>query len=201
MRLHLITGLTLALLIVSGQAQDSASASANAIATRDDEAYAALLKINLETDTQIKLLRSLAQVHRNRSEEASKANQAEKARWESDLAKELSDQADALVKRLNLLVNRPAAEGSADTKAAAATPDSEFIKRLDERYDRTSRDLLAARTEAAANSAQMYTNKTSADFEKASNILEQNARKVRELERELSDLELRKLEFNALRRP
>jgi hypothetical protein len=39
------------------------------------------------------------------------------------------------------------------------------------------------------------------DYQQASAVFEENARKIKQLEREQSDLELRKLEFEALRRP
>jgi hypothetical protein len=47
----------------------------------------------------------------------------------------------------------------------------------------------------------MQTNKLPYDYQQAAAVFEENARKVRQLERDQSDLELRKLEFEALRKP
>jgi hypothetical protein len=211
MKQYLTIFSTLALLAFSSPAQDAASKpapaadiQAGALTTPDDEANAAFLKINLESDTQIKLLRNLARLHRTRADDAAKANQADKSQWENDLAKELNDQADALAKRLNALITQKTASDRPDANPSApppASPSTEFVKKLDERFDHLSRDLLAARQEAATNTAQMYTNRVPADFARASAILDQNMQKINQLEQQLFDLELRRLEFNALRRP
>jgi hypothetical protein len=225
MKEYLTVCLAAGLLVLSSQAQESAPAPGApapaveapkiATASPDDLAYAALLKGELEFYTQLKLLSNLAQEHRNRAEEAAKANQAQKAVWETELAKELGDKSEALLKQLNEATkqrlafeqahkNAVISVGSLSAAAAAtrASPQEiEFISKLGERFDRVSQDLLAARQYAYTYAAQLQTNKMPYDYQQASAAFEQNARKIQQLEQELSDLELRKLEFQALRRP
>jgi hypothetical protein len=173
------------------------------------------LKSDLEFSTQFKLLSSLAQEHRKRAEEASNADQAQKALWENELAKELSDKSEAFLKQLNDMAkqrlafeqahkNAAVSVGSlsAATAAARFSPrEIEFVSKLDERLGRVNQELLTARQYAIAYADRIRTNTTPYDFEKAASTFEQNARKIRQLEHEQADLELRKLEFQALRRP
>jgi hypothetical protein len=213
------------LLAFSSQAQDStpapvAAAPATeapkiATASADDEAYVALLKSEVELNTQFKLLTNLAQEHRKRAEDASAASQAQKTLWENELAKELGDKSDASLKQLNEATKQRQAFEQAHKNAApsssglnTATADTrvnsqavEFFKKVNERLDRINQDLLAARQYAGTYAAQLQTNKMPYDYQQASAVFEENARKIKQLEREQSDLELRKLEFEALRRP
>ena len=225
MKQNLAICLAFGLLVFFSQAQESASGSSSpppvaeapniTTASADDEAYAALLKSNLELSTQFKLLSSLAQEHRKLAEEATKANQAEKALWENDLAKDLSDRSSAMLKQLNDVTNQrlafekahknPAVSAgslnAAITAARLSSREIEFLSKLDEGLQRVDQELHASRQDASAYAAQISTNTMPYDFERASYILDQNARKVRQLEQEHFDLELRKLEFQALRRP
>jgi len=225
MKQHLAICLTFGLLVFSSQAQESVSgpsatspgaeAPIVATASADDEAYASLLKNDLELNTQFKLLSNLAQEHRKLAEEATKANQAEKALWENELAKELSDRGSALLKQLSDVTkqrlafektrkNTGVSVGSLNTEVTATRISSheiEFLSKLDEGLQRIDQELRGARKDASAYAAQISTNTMPYDFERASNILDQNARKIRQLEQEQFDLELRKLEFLALRRP
>jgi hypothetical protein len=225
MKQHLAICLTIGLLVFSSQAQESVSgpsatspaAEAPIIATAsaDDEAYAALLKSDLELNTQFKLLSNLAQEHRKLAEEATKANQSEKALWENELAKDLSDRGSALLKQLSDVSkqrlafekahkNTGVSVGSLNAAVTAtrlSTHEIEFLSKLDEGLQRVDQELRGARLDSSAYAAQISTNTMPYDFERASYVLDQNARKVRQLEQEHFDLELRKLEFQALRRP
>jgi hypothetical protein len=225
MKQHLTICFTFGLLIFVGQAQESApgpgavlpGAEAPNIATASaaDEAYAALLKSNLELSAQFKLLSNLVQEHRKLSEQATKANLAEKALWEDELAQELSNRSSATLKQLNDVTKQRLAFEKAHDNAAVSigslnaaitatrlnSHEIEFLSKLDEGLQRVDQELRAARQDATAYAAQMSTNTIAYDFERASYTLEQNARKVRQLEHEHFDLELRKLEFMALRRP
>jgi hypothetical protein len=225
MKENLTICLAFGLLVFSSQAQESASglsatplgAEGPIIATTsaDDAAYAALLKSNLELNAQFKLLSNLAQEHRKLAEEAAKANQAEKALWENDLAKELSDRSSALLKQLSDVTKQRLAFEKAPKNAAVSagslnaaitatrlsSHEVEFLSKLDEGLQRVEQELRATRQDASAYAAQISTNTMPYDFERAAYILDQNTRKVRQLEQEHFDLELRKLEFQALRRP
>jgi hypothetical protein len=225
MKQNLTVCLGFGLLVFSSQAQESASgpsatppgAEAPIIATAsaDDEAYAVLLKSALELNSQFKLLSNLAQDHLKLAEEATKANQAEKALWENDLAKDFSDRGSVLLKQLSDVTKQRLAFEKAHKNAAVSvgslnaaitatrlsSHEIEFLNKLDEGLQRVAQELRAARQDAIAYAAQISTNTMPYDFERASYVLDQNARKVRQLEQEHFDLELRKLEFQALRRP
>lgn len=225
MKKHLNIWLAAGWLAVSSQAQDTApvpggpapeaAAPRLPAASADDEAYAALLKSELDLSTQFRLLSNLAQEHRKRAEAAAATNQAQRALWENELAQELSETNQALVKQLaeasrQRLAFEQAHKGSAlsvgslgaATGAARVTPQEvEFIRRLDERWDRISQDLATARQYSYDYAERVRTNTGSYDFHQATAALDQNARKIRQLEQEQADVELRKLEFQALRRP
>jgi hypothetical protein len=225
MKEYLSVCLASGLLAFSSRAQESAPAPGApaldaavpkiATASADDEAYAALLQSQLEFKTQIKLLSNLTHEHRKRAEEATKADQAQKALWENELAKELGDRSEALLKQLNGVTKQRLAFEQAHTNAAASVDslnaamtairpspqEIEFISKLDERLDRVTQELLTARQYANAYAERMHTNTAAYDFEKAASAVEQNTIRIRRLEQEQSDLELRKLEFQALRRP
>ena len=75
------------------------------------------------------------------------------------------------------------------------------MSKLGERVDRVTQELLAARQYSYDYAEKMRTNTLTYEFQRAAAEFELNARKIRQLEQEQSDLELRKLEFQALRRP
>ena len=225
MKEYLTVCLASGLLAFSSQAQDStpapvAAAPATeapriAAASPDDQAYVALLKSELEVSTQFKLLSSLAQEHRKRAEDAAAASQAQRTLWENELAKELGDRSEALLKQLNEATKQRQAFEQAHKNAASssgslntATADTrvnpqavEFMSKLGERMDRVNQELVTVRQYSYDYAEKMRTNTLTYDFQRAAAEFEQNARKIQQLEHELSDLELRKLEFQALRRP
>jgi hypothetical protein len=220
MKAYLTICLAFGLLASLGRAQESATGPGAevpkiATASADEEAYIGLLKNELELSTQLKLLSGLAQEHRKRAEEAATANQGQKTVWETELTKELRDKCESVLKQLGEATrqrqafeqvhkNIAATLGglSAATADTRVTPQEiEFMKKLEERFDRANQELLAARQYASDFAIQLQTNKTVMDYQAAAATLEQNTLKIKLLEKELSDLELRKLEFQALRRP
>ncbi len=220
MNKYLTILLVLGLISVSSQAQQSAPAPAApempkmAIANADDEAYAGLVKGELELNTQFNLLSDLGQEHRKRAEEATKANQTDKARWESELQKELSDRSAATLRQISDLTkqrqafeqtHKNAAVSAASLNAASATTrlssrEIEFLSKIDEQLDKLDQELVATRQYGIDYASQMVTNTTAYDHERMGGILEENTRRMRQLEQELFDLKLRKLEFEALRK-
>jgi hypothetical protein len=225
MKAYLIICLATGLLVFSIQAQDSITAPGAAAlevgtpkiatASADEEAYVALLKSQIELSTQFKLLISLEQGHRKRAEEAAAASQGPKAVWETELAKELHDKSDALLKQLSEATKQRQAFEQAHKNAAASlgslnagTADTrvnpqeiDFLTKIDGRIDQVNQALLAAHQYSYEYAERMRTNKMTYDFQKAAAEFDQNARKVQQLEQAQADLELRKLEFLALRRP
>jgi hypothetical protein len=225
MKEYLTVCIAAGLLAFSSQAQNSTPAPVAAApateapkivtASADDEAYVALLKSEVELNSQLKLLSSLAQEHRKRAEAASAAGQAQKTLWETELAKELSDKSETVLQQLAEATKQRQAFEQAH-KGTAASPGSlnaatvetrispqevEFMSKLGERFDRVTQELLTARQYSYDYAEKMRTNTLTYDFQRAAAEFEQNARKIKQLEQEQSDLELRKLEFQALRSP
>ena len=216
MKHRLTICLTFGLLVSLSQAQEPSPATAselsNAVTVNpDDQAYASLAKKDLELNTQIKLLNTLAQDHRKLAEEAAKAIQADKALWENDLARNLNDKGLALQQQLRDVTTQRLALEKARANAPLSvggspasppnTPALAFLNKLDEGLQRVEQELITAHQDASVYASQIATNSMPYGFEKASDALEQNARRVRQLEQERFDLELRKLEFLALRTP
>ena len=225
MRRYLTICLAFGLPLSWGRAQDlpsspgtmppGAEAPTIAAATADDEAYATLLKNQLELSAQFKLLSNLAQDHRQLSDQAAKANQADKSLWEDQLAKDLSDRSSAMLKQINEVTKQrvafekahpnagspPASLNAAATATHLSSRELEFLSKLDEGFQRVDQELTSARQSATAYAKQVTTNTIAYDFERMSFTIEQNARRIRQLEQERFDLELRRLEFLALRRP
>jgi hypothetical protein len=220
MKQHLMVFLALGLFAFSSRAQQPASPPAAAdapkiaVAGADDEAYAGLVKGELELNAQINLLGDLAQEHRKRAEDATKGNQTDRAVWESEWAKELHDKSSAMLKQLNEVAKQrqvfeqthksAAVSASSLSTATAATRFSgreiEFLSRIDERLAQVEQELVSTRQYGTVYALQMQTNTAPYDLEKTTALLEDNARKVRQLEQEQFDLKLRRLEFEALRR-
>jgi hypothetical protein len=225
MKAYLTAYFASGLLVLSSQAQESTPTPAApapdveapklATADADAEAYVVLLKSQVEVSTQFKLLISLASEHRKRADEAAAASQGPKAVWETELAKELHDRSDVLLKQLSEATKHRQAFEQAHKNATAslgslnaATADArvspqeiEFLTKIDGRLDQVNQALLAAHQYSYNYAERMRTNTMTYEFQKAAAEFEQNARKIRQLEQEQSDLELRKLEFLALRRP
>ena len=225
MKEYLTVCVAAGLLVFTSQAQESTNAPGTAapeveaaklaIAGLGDQAYVVLLRSELEFSTQFKILSSLAQEHRKRAEDAAAASQAQRTLWENELVKELGDKSEALLKQLNEATkqrqafeqahtNAASSSGSGNAAAAAnrvSPQEVEFMSKLGERMDRVHQDLLTVRQYSNDYADRMRTNTLTYDFQKAAAEFEMNARKIQQLERELSDLELRKLEFQALRRP
>ncbi len=87
------------------------------------------------------------------------------------------------------------------TATRLSSRETEFLSKLDEGLQRVDQELSAARQTATAYAAQITTNTMAYDFERAAFTLDQNTRGIQQLEQERFDLELRRLEFLALRRP
>ena len=75
-----------------------------------------------------------------------------------------------------------------------------YLSSLQERLSRVQQDLAAALEVGNAHSMDLLTNNTPENVARVSFLTELNSRVLRELEREQADLELRKLEFRALKK-
>jgi len=169
----------------------------------------------LELNTQLKLLTELADLHAKRSEEAARTGTPEKTRWEAELAQELTAQKAAALAQLNETTKRrlafeaahasisPASAGDGALAEGKALNADEliFLTRLDERLVKVRQGLAASMDAEKGFYAELQTNNTAEAVGRVSMRLEENGKQVRLWEREASELELKKLEFRALRKP
>ncbi len=225
MKLLLITLAVSELLIGSVNAQDpsppapakpgDAGDSTPAQPAAPDPAayYVALNRRLIELKAQSDLLSQLAQEHGQRASQAA-GDQAARAQWESDLAKEFSEKSRGLAVLLNdarkerlefeqahpeVLASVPANSPAAG-RPARSSDELAFMGKLEERLAAVQREIAGAIEVGQTYSAQLRTNTASADFSRIASLLQDNASQVRQLQKEASDLELKRLEFQALRR-
>jgi hypothetical protein len=173
--------------------------------------YATLTRQTFELGAQHALLNELAQELKKRAAE-SPADQAAMAKWENDLARELSERAAAVLARLNdctkqrqafeethaaELVNLKA-NGTAGATNGPTADGIAYLARLDDRIERARQELAAAVDLGKLYTTQILTNKSQDEFVRISGLVQDNTSLISRLEKEHSDLELRKLEFRAL---
>ncbi len=173
--------------------------------------YASLNRRAIELKAQSDLLNQLAQEHRKRAGELSQGADS-KAQWERDLAKELGDRSLAVLGLLNNLRKEQASfEQAHPDIAASVTTNSPsgalgpsnpeelaFLAKLEERLATVQQEIADAMEAGKVYTAQLSTNANSPDFSRIASLVQENGRVVRQLQKEASDLELRKLEFRAL---
>ena len=195
----LVTGL------VPGAAADAAKTNAPALAARSE--VAKLHQQETEVTAQFALLKELAAQHRQRADEANSTNQPVKAKWEGDLAGELTARADRTAAQLEELMRRRfAAEEAAKASATSTTPETPdrdeaaFLARLDTQLWRVEQEIKAALETTKGFTAQLQTNTTPYEVLRISYLVQENDTLIRSLERDRSDLELKALEYRALKK-
>lgn len=150
-------------------------------------------------NAQALLLKEMMQDHQKRAADLTQKSQGEKAKWETDLVNELQEKSARLQKSIDQ-ATQPSA-GAEGLKAAADVDDQlVFLSTVEARLEMVRQELSAAVEESRVLATQIGTNKAPEDFAGLSLVLGENQRLVNELQREQFDLELRKLEFRALRR-
>jgi hypothetical protein len=183
------------------------------LAPEERTRYAKLAKDEWELNARIQQLIELADDHLKRSTDA-KIGFPDRSRWESDLAQELRDQAAKLLTQLNdSTKQRLAIETSHGLPAGAApspgpleetkalNPDElAYVVKLDTRLLKVRQDLANVVDAGKAIYSQLQTNTSTEAVTRASILIEENNVQTRQLEREVSELELKKLEFRALRK-
>jgi hypothetical protein len=174
--------------------------------------YATLNRRVIESHTQFELLNQLAKEHSKRAEDASRDQV--RHQWESELAKELSDRASAILSLLNSTSKeRLAFEQAHPDLAASVLPDSvtgatngpnpdaiAFLGALAERRTAVQQEITAATEAGTLYALQLATNSPSSDPWKLYSLIQDNSYSMKQLQRELFDLELKNLEFRALRK-
>lgn len=192
----------------------SPSGGANPAATGADQAnyYAILNRRVIEFKAQSNLLGQLAQEHRKRAGETPRDQDA-KAQWESELSKELDDKSLAFAGVLNNVRKErlafeqlhpelvtPLLTNCLPRVTSPRNPDeSAFIEKLEARLAAVQQEIAETMEAGRVYTAQLQTNTSSSDFSRIASLLQDNSNAARQLQKEASDLKLKKLEFRALR--
>jgi len=224
MKTHLAAITTVAILCAIAGAQDSvqplgatrgAPGNAAAATPNADQAayYTTLNRRFIEASAQFDLLNQLVQEHRKRADNAS-GGQPGKSEWESALAKELSEKASALASSMDETgKERAAFEQTNPAFVASLVPNSpvgatngpsldelSFLGKLESTKAALQQELASAMETGNLYSAQLLTNTGSYEFSRITSQIQDNGYVIKQLQRELTDLELRNLEFRALKR-
>jgi len=166
-----------------------------AAATRDRQV--------IEATAQYELLTQLAKEHSKRAEETPRDQG--RHQWESELVRELSDRATVLQSLLNN-TNQERLVSLAPPNSLIGTtngPNPEAIAYLGALVSRRSavqEELAAAGAAANLYAIQVATNNNYSDISNIHYLIWENGYSVKQLQRELSDLDLKNLEFRALRK-
>jgi len=157
------------------------------------------------------VLSELADEHKRNADEATAAGQPERAAWEQEWAQSISERIADVSRQLGVLTKQAlafeAAHGTPgvglgifETGNGLGADEVAFVTLLQERLARVQEELDATLAAGTNLSAELATNNTSEAISRVSLMLQDNTEQIRRLQREQSDLELRKLEFRALRR-
>ena len=174
--------------------------------------YASLNRRVVEANTQVELLNGLAQEHRKRAEEAPRDQG--RYHWESELAKELSNRASATQTLLNRLSKErltfeqahPALGASVSAKSVVGATNSPnpdeiaFLGALDERRTAVQQEIAAVSEAGNLYAMRLATNNNSSDPWRTYFLIQDNGNTLKQLQKELIDLDLKNLEFRALRK-
>lgn len=163
---------------------------------------------DLARNAQLNLLAQLTQEHRKRADEAAAANQADRAHWEYDLVNQLDAKASDLLGRPNMpalaesLSNSVPGSTAGEPAVTALNADERaYLAKLQERLEEVRREIATLNTQAAYLAQQASTNALSYGYSSVGEQLQENGRELNQVQRERATLELKQLEFWALRRP
>ena len=165
--------------------------ASNSIATPPAHAVAVAL------NAQALLLKELEQEHQKRAADLTQNNQAEKAKWESDLVGELHEKSVRVQKGIDQATQ--SSPGASELKAAGDIDDKLiFVSAVEARLEQLRQELSAATEDGRVLTVQMGTNKAPEDIGNLLLALNENQKVVKQLQNQQLDLELRKLEFRAI---
>jgi hypothetical protein len=153
--------------------------------------------VNVALNAQALLLKEMLQEHESRAAELKQQNQTEKANWELDLVNELQ-QKNARVQKSIDQISRSGLNNAID--GGNADPELVLVSIVEARLAKVHEDLSVAIADSRVMSVQIATNTSPQTIAAIAAEIGDNQRLVNELQREQLDLELRKLEFRAIRK-
>ena len=215
MRMQYIAILGVVGLVLGASGQEPQPAKSRSLSTEDRAQYVRLCQSECELTSQLRLLTELSEDHAKRAPEVPNANTTEKAKWEKDLVQELRDKSTAMLGQLNDVTKRRLAFEAEHGPVASAVVGSGtleedknyspneflYVYKLDEQILKTRQAVIATAEAAKGLYSQLQTNTTPEAVARFSDLLEENNRVKLQWERAQAELELKKLEFRALRKP
>jgi hypothetical protein len=191
-----------------------AAVKSRALTPYQNAQYADLVRRELEAGVEQKLLTALVEDFRKRSTQPQPGSAAEKIRWQAELAHEFRERSSLATSRHNELTRKRLAfesdHGAIPNSAALLgalgpakplNPDElAYISRLDARALKLREELVQVEEANKALISQLQTNTTPEMVGGVSELLDSNTRIAKQLEWELGEFELRKLQFRALRK-
>jgi hypothetical protein len=206
--------LALSVLVVVGRLAHGQAAASSALSPQVVTRYAELVRADYELEAQQQLLKELAETHNKRAIEARQANKVEQVTWETEVAKQLQDKAAALTAgaapakkeraaleevhkelSVSLLANTPA-----DVTGGFSSIEMAYLDKLEERTQKSDQEAALIEESRRLYSQQILTNNVAEDINRLTMLMGIAQQEVRRLEQEKANLELKKLEFRALRR-
>jgi len=157
-----------------------------------------------ELRIQLRLLSALAQEHRQRAGAATQSDQAQRAKWETELAEELGNRGSNIVAKLaELAAQRPALPNGAAAEADGplSPAEADYLARLEERLQTVQPELAAASEEIQAYALRTASNHNTVEYGDNSAWLRFQAvtAEFKRLQAEQADLHLKTSQFWALR--
>lgn len=185
------------------------------IALSPDESahYGEMRRGELELNAKLTLLAELSGEHAKRAD-AAKSETSDKGKWETDLVQELRDKATRMAKQLSEVTTQrlafeaahspppgPAfALGSLESTNRLNADEVAYLTLIEQRLSKVADELALTLDTSRSYTAELATNRAPEDVGRISRLLDVNGRQLKELEREQVGLDLRKLEFRALRK-
>jgi hypothetical protein len=150
-------------------------------------------------NAQALLLKEMLKEHQSRAAELTQTNQSEKAKWEAELVNELQQKSDRVQKSIEQR-SQPGPAANGLNGIGEMDDQLVFFATVDARLGQIRQELLAVMEDSQVQGLRIATNKGPEDMAAISSALGDNQRIIKELQREQLDLELRKLEFRAIKK-
>jgi hypothetical protein len=147
---------------------------------------------------QALLLKEMLLEHQKRAADLTRTNQIEKAKWETELVTELQEKNVRLQKSIESTMQPRTGSTELKSMTGDVDPQIVFVSSLEARLDQLRFELDAALEDGRLWGMRIGTNKVPEDFAGLSLGLIESQKVMKDLQRERADLELRKLEFQAL---
>jgi hypothetical protein len=176
--------------------------------------YSQMLQEEIELGAQQRLLTVLSEEHQGRAEIADKAGNAELSRWESELSKDLRARAAVALGKVTALgkqrrefeeANKLGPAGQPEVAAALrqsllSLEESVYLERLAQRLGSLQQELNDLHETQRVCLLQMQTNNGPDEAYRLNWLLESSHRTVRDIQRQQTDLQLKQLEFRAMKK-